>query len=126
MRALVLGCPIDILTMSETIELARRSMDRRARLQHVALNVAKLVNMRLDPVLANDVAGSDIIGIDGMGIVLAARVLGMGAPERVAGIDLFLKLMAICGAHGYRPFLLGGTKMVVEEAARRIAQKYPA
>ena len=49
MRASFLGCPIDILTMAETVDLARDAMRNRQRLQHVALNVAKFVNMRLDP-----------------------------------------------------------------------------
>jgi hypothetical protein len=50
-------------------------MRSQQRLQHVALNVAKFVSMRFDPVLAADVAGSDVIRIDGMGIVWGARAL---------------------------------------------------
>ena len=86
MRESLLRCPIDILTMAETVELAREAMRSRKRLQHVALNVAKLVNMRRDPVLAADIISSDLVGIDGMGIVWAARCLGLPAKERVAGI----------------------------------------
>ena len=41
MRASFLGCPIDLLTMAETVELARGAMRSHRRLQHVALNVAK-------------------------------------------------------------------------------------
>ena len=44
MRTNLLGCPIDVLTMAETIGRARAAMRDRTRLQHVALNVAKLVN----------------------------------------------------------------------------------
>ncbi len=40
-----LGCPIDILSMAETVELARRAMRDRKRLQYVAFSVAKFVNM---------------------------------------------------------------------------------
>ena len=50
MRESFLGCPIDILTMTETVDLARAAMRDRQRLQHVALNVAKFVHMRRDPV----------------------------------------------------------------------------
>ena len=75
MRASIFDCPIDILTMSETIDLARSAMRRRKTTLHVAMNVAKLVNMRTDPVLANDVKSGDIIGIDGMGILLAAKAV---------------------------------------------------
>jgi N-acetylglucosaminyldiphosphoundecaprenol N-acetyl-beta-D-mannosaminyltransferase len=42
--------------------------------------------MRRDPVLAADIISSDLVGIDGMGIVWAARCLGLPAKERVAGI----------------------------------------
>ena len=69
MRAQIFGCPIDILTMRETIDLARSAMAQQKTMVHVALNVAKLVNMRTDPILAEDVKKSDLIGIDGMGIL---------------------------------------------------------
>jgi UDP-N-acetylglucosamine 2-epimerase (non-hydrolysing) len=51
MRVNFLECPIDILTMAETVDLARQAMRTRQRLQHVAINVAKFVNMRRDGVL---------------------------------------------------------------------------
>ncbi len=126
MRTELIGCPVDILTMAETVELARTAMRKRQRVQHVALNVAKLVNSRFDPLLSNDVAGSDVIGIDGMGIVFGARMLGIRVPERVAGIDLFLNLMAVCEQEGFRPFLLGGTDRVVRKAAAELVKKHPA
>ena len=82
MRASFLGCLVDVLTMADTVELARRAMGSQQRLQHVALNVAKFVNMRFDPVLAADVAGSDVISIDGMGNVWGARALGLPVKSR--------------------------------------------
>jgi N-acetylglucosaminyldiphosphoundecaprenol N-acetyl-beta-D-mannosaminyltransferase len=87
MRASFLGCPIDILTMADTVDLARWAMQSQQRLQHVALYVAKFVSMRLDPVLAADVANSDVISIDGMGIVWGARALGLPVRSRVTGIE---------------------------------------
>src|SRR5512135_334083 len=116
MRASFLGCPIDILTMNETVELARQAMRNRRRLQHVALNVAKLVNMRFDPVLAADVAHSDVIGIDGMGIVWGARALGLQVRTRVAGVDLLNELLATCAKEGLRPYFLGATPAVLQQA----------
>ena len=89
MRTNLLGCPIDVLTMAETVGRAKAAMRDRTRLQHVALNVAKLVNMRSDPILRADVMASDLVGIDGMGIVVAARWFGIPVKERVAGCDLF-------------------------------------
>jgi N-acetylglucosaminyldiphosphoundecaprenol N-acetyl-beta-D-mannosaminyltransferase len=125
MRTNLLGCPVDVLTMAETVERARAAMRDRAGLQHVALNVAKFVNMRSDPILCSDVMGSDIIGIDGMGIVLALRCLGVPVKERVAGIDLFREILTVCANDGFRPFLLGATPDVLNRAADVIIANFP-
>jgi N-acetylglucosaminyldiphosphoundecaprenol N-acetyl-beta-D-mannosaminyltransferase len=125
MRASFLGCPIDILSMGETVELARNSMRGRHRLQHVALNVAKLVNMRFDPVLATDVTSSDIVSIDGMGIVWGARALGLPVKSRVAGVDLLSELLAVCAQEGFKPYFLGATPAVLQRAVEQVRERYP-
>jgi N-acetylglucosaminyldiphosphoundecaprenol N-acetyl-beta-D-mannosaminyltransferase len=126
MRQYFLGCPIDILTMTETVNLAREAMLCRQRLQHVALNVAKLVNMRRNDVLAADVAGSDLISLDGMGIVWGARLLGLQAQERVTGIDLFAELLTVCAHEGFKPYLLGATASTLELASARMLDMHPS
>jgi N-acetylglucosaminyldiphosphoundecaprenol N-acetyl-beta-D-mannosaminyltransferase len=126
MRESFLGCPIDILTMTETVDLARAAMRNRQRLQHVALNVAKFVNMRRDPVLAADVANSDVVSIDGMGIVWGARCVGLAAKVRVTGIDLLTELLAVCADEGFKPYFLGATLEISERAAKRVREKYPS
>jgi N-acetylglucosaminyldiphosphoundecaprenol N-acetyl-beta-D-mannosaminyltransferase len=126
MRASFLGCPIDILSMAETVELACGAMRSRQRLQHIALNVAKLVNMRLDPLLAADVASSDVVSIDGMGVVWGARALGLPVKSRVAGVDLLAEILAVCAQDGFRPYFLGATPAVLQRAAERVRERYPA
>lgn len=126
MRTDVLGCPVDVLTMAETVERVTAAMRHRKCLQHVALNVAKLVNMRSDPVLCSDVMGSDLIGIDGVGIVLALRCFGVSVKERVAGIDLFQEVLAVCARDGFRPFLLGATSDVLCRARDQIVARFPS
>ncbi|UTD27955.1 WecB/TagA/CpsF family glycosyltransferase [Bradyrhizobium sp. WD16] len=126
MRASFLECPVDILSMAETVDLARRAMRSRQRLQHVALNVAKLVNMRLDPVLAADVANSDVVSIDGMGIVWGARALGLPVKSRVAGVDLLAELLAVCASEGFKPYFLGATPPVLQRAVERVRGRHPS
>jgi N-acetylglucosaminyldiphosphoundecaprenol N-acetyl-beta-D-mannosaminyltransferase len=126
MRVDLLGCSVDILTMAETVERARLAMRNRERVQHVALNVAKFVNMRTDGVLRADVMGSDVIGIDGMGILLALRLLGASVRERVTGIDLCWEVLKVCAEEGFRPFLLGAKPDVLNRAADVIRTKLPS
>jgi exopolysaccharide biosynthesis WecB/TagA/CpsF family protein len=125
MRASFLGCPIDVLTMADTVELARKAMHTHQRLQHVALNVNKFVSMRSDPVLAADVASSDVISIDGMGIVWGARALGLPVKSRVTGIDLLTELLALCAREGFKPYFLGAAPGVLQQAAQRVVDKHP-
>jgi N-acetylglucosaminyldiphosphoundecaprenol N-acetyl-beta-D-mannosaminyltransferase len=112
--------------MAETVEQARRAMRSRQRLQHVALNVAKFVNMRSDPVLAADVANSDLVGIDGMGILWGARALGLPATSRVAGVDLLAELLAVCAQDGFKPYFLGATPAVLHLAMETVRKRYPS
>lgn len=84
-RITLMGVPLDLLSMAETVARAEAAMISGERLQQVVINVAKLVHMRTDPELRQDVRESDIINIDGMGILWAVRMLGDAAPERVRG-----------------------------------------
>jgi N-acetylglucosaminyldiphosphoundecaprenol N-acetyl-beta-D-mannosaminyltransferase len=126
MRVDLMGCSVDILTMAETVERVRLSIRERKRVQHVALNVAKFVNMRTDGILRSDVMGSDVIGIDGMGILLALRLFGIPVTERVTGIDLCWEVLKVCAEEDYRPFLLGATPGVLNKAANVIAATFPS
>jgi N-acetylglucosaminyldiphosphoundecaprenol N-acetyl-beta-D-mannosaminyltransferase len=125
MRAEFLGAPIDLLTFNETIDRAVEAMKKRVLVQHVAINVAKLVNMRHEPELRRDVSESHIAGVDGMGVVWGARLLGVPVPERVAGIDLMQQLLDVCAAQGFRPYFLGARKEVLERAIAEARRRWP-
>ncbi|WP_088342904.1 MULTISPECIES: WecB/TagA/CpsF family glycosyltransferase [Rhodomicrobium] len=125
MRRELLGLPIDCLTFQETRDRAIEAMRERRLTQHVAINAAKLVKARHDPELRRDIAGSDIVGIDGMGIVWAARLLGIRVPERVAGVDLMLALLRECADKGYRPYFLGARQPVLDRAVAESKRRWP-
>jgi N-acetylglucosaminyldiphosphoundecaprenol N-acetyl-beta-D-mannosaminyltransferase len=91
-------------------------MHSRQRMQHVALNVAKLVRSSHDPLLKHDLETADFVGIDGMGIVIGLGLAGMKGAERVAGIDLMMALLARCAKEGLRPYFLGATPEVLARA----------
>jgi N-acetylglucosaminyldiphosphoundecaprenol N-acetyl-beta-D-mannosaminyltransferase len=125
MRANFLDVPIDMLTFDETVARAVNAMRSGRLTQHVAINVAKLVKLKHDAELRRDVIESDIIGVDGMGIVWGARMLGLAVPERVAGVDLMERLLAICAAEGFRPYFLGARQKVLERAVQQAWRRWP-
>ena len=120
-----LGSPMDSATMVQVVEHIEGKILAGEFLQHVVVNVAKLVYMQDDPVLAASVEACDVINIDGMGVVLGARFCGHKVPERVAGVDLFHNLLAMSAKQGFPVFLLGAEEVVVVEAATRVAELNP-
>jgi len=124
-RIEVLGCPMDVATMGETVETIRDAVAKGSFTQHVVVNVAKLVNMRDDAQLRASVHACNIINIDGMGVVVGARFLGHDVLERVAGVDLFHELLAMSAREGLSVFLLGAQEEVVSATAHKAEALYP-
>jgi N-acetylglucosaminyldiphosphoundecaprenol N-acetyl-beta-D-mannosaminyltransferase len=124
-RINMLGCPMDVATMDETVAVIDEKIAMRVFTQHGVVNAAKLVNMRKDLLLSESVRSCEIINIDGMGVVFGARVLGHHIPGRVTGIDLFYQLLEKSAENGYPVFLLGATDEVVLEARKRMELLYP-
>jgi N-acetylglucosaminyldiphosphoundecaprenol N-acetyl-beta-D-mannosaminyltransferase len=111
------------MTMDQALAGVDDAVRERTRLQIGVVNAAKIVNMRRDPVLREDVLSSDLILADGIAVVWAARLLGRPLPERVAGIDLMLGMLR--NPRGYRVFCLGATPEVLDRACARIAADFP-
>ncbi len=121
----ILGVPIAPVRMDEAVDWVDQAVLRRQRLHVGVVNAAKIVNMRRDPELRNDVLSSDVVFADGMSVVWASRLLGRPLPERVAGIDLMYRILERGQSRGYRIYLLGATREVVEKAAARMRERYP-
>jgi N-acetylglucosaminyldiphosphoundecaprenol N-acetyl-beta-D-mannosaminyltransferase len=120
------GAPLHPWTMEQTVAEIRRRLAAGEFTQHVVVNVAKIVHMQTNAKLAESVRVCDIVNIDGMGVVWGARFLGHTVPERVAGIDLFERLLQMACETGDAVFLLGAEEPVVRHAAKLLGDKYPA
>ncbi|SPB14048.1 UDP-N-acetyl-D-mannosamine transferase [Caballeronia novacaledonica] len=112
-------------TMDETVSLIADRLEAREFTQHVVVNVAKLVHMKRDRALAESVQACDVINIDGMGVVWGARMLGHDVPERVAGIDLFCRLLEAAAHQCWPVYLLGATDAVVSKTVELVTKNYP-
>lgn len=120
-----LGAPMDSLSMSDSVAHIEDKLIKGEFLQHVVVNVAKLVHMQTDSVLAESVKACDMINIDGMGVVLGARFCGHEVAERIAGVDLFHELLAMSAKRDFPVFLLGAEEAIVEKTANTVKKLYP-
>lgn len=119
------GVAVGAVTMQQALARIDETIACRGRLRIGVVNAAKIVNMRRNRVLREDVLSSDLILADGMSVVWAGRLLGLPLPERVPGIDLMLGMLQRGNERRYRVYCLGATDAVLEAATARIAAEYP-
>lgn len=124
-RIELLGSPLDPVTMRDALRLVEDAVIRREPLRHVAMNAAKLVAMRDDPVLRRSIETAHLVTADGQSIVWASRLLGHALPERVTGIDLMENVLALASRHGFRVFTLGAREDVVRDAMQVLRRRHP-
>lgn len=121
----VLGYPMLAATMGDVVDLCEETIAGGRTLQIGVLNAAKVVNAQRDPALREAVRSCDVIVADGQAVVWASRLLGRPLPERIAGIDLFVRLLELADRERLSVYLLGGTPDVVETVAEVVASRYP-
>jgi N-acetylglucosaminyldiphosphoundecaprenol N-acetyl-beta-D-mannosaminyltransferase len=124
-RQTLFGVELDPLTMDETVQRCLEAVRDGRQLEIGVVNAAKLVNMRRDHRLAEAVAGCDLVLADGQAVVWAGRILRAPLPERVAGIDLFLRLLAEAESAGVSVYFLGAKQDVLEQMLLRVADRFP-
>ena len=120
-----LDAPLLPWTEQQVVDEIARRLDAGIPTRVAVINVAKLVRMRDDPALRDAVLAADLAPVDGVGVMWGARLLGRAVPERVAGIDLFHRLIALAARRGEAVFLLGAREPVVREAVERLLRVHP-
>jgi N-acetylglucosaminyldiphosphoundecaprenol N-acetyl-beta-D-mannosaminyltransferase len=124
-RIVILGCPVDMLTMDQTLEQIEGFIAARQPVQHCVVNASKAVLSQTDERLRRVVNGCELVNADGQSIVWAARLLGHPVPERVAGIDLFVNLLDLAERRGYGVYFLGATYDVAAGVVERAQREHP-
>ncbi|MFG2793126.1 WecB/TagA/CpsF family glycosyltransferase [Streptomyces sp. NPDC048419] len=124
-RQQLFGVELDPLTMDQTVERCLEAVRDGRQLEIGVVNAAKLVNMRRDDRLAKAVSGCDLVLADGQAVVWAGRILRAPLPERVAGIDLFLRLLAEAETTGIPVYFLGAKQEVLDQMLLKVADRFP-
>lgn len=119
------GIPVHVVNMTQALDIIDGTIARRERLQIGVINAAKVVNMRRNPALGEDVLSSDLILADGIAVVWASRLLRRPLPERVTGIDLMMGMLKRGNEHRYRVYCLGASEEVSRQVAERIGTDFP-
>lgn len=124
-RASLFGCELDRLDMEQAVARCLEAVAEGRYLQHIAINVAKIVSLQDDPQMRAMVKECGLITADGQGVVWATRILGDPVPGRVAGIDLMDRLLEEAARRGLKVFILGARQEVLSKAVTRLRDRHP-
>jgi len=124
----VLGYRISRRGLVGDVDCAQGLLRERRGVSSVACaNPHSLMVARQDREFAAALGSSTLLLPDGIGIVLAGRMLGRPFPERVAGYEFYSTLtQRLDDAGGARYFFLGSTPEVLARIEARIAEEYCA
>ena len=119
------GLTVDALTMAEAVGRCTNAVEDGGYLSVGVINAAKVVAMRRNPALRQAVGDCDMVLADGQSIVWASRLLGSPLPERVAGIDLFMELLAVAERRSYRVYFLGARPETLGRMLEEVSRRFP-
>jgi N-acetylglucosaminyldiphosphoundecaprenol N-acetyl-beta-D-mannosaminyltransferase len=126
-RVRVGGATVDSVTFAEAIRLIGQRLRSNAPPAYaVTPNAQHVVMLQSDPRLKAIYDEASFVFADGMSLVIAARLMGHGLPERVTGVDLFQALCLESAKLGFRIFLLGGLPGAAEKAAQVLRERNAA
>ena len=120
-RYSVLGCPVDVLDRSACIASFSGLSSADRLVDIVTLNPEQIMAARRSPQVAALFRRADLCTVDGIGLALALRLRGIRNVQRITGVGL----VAALAEQRVPLYLLGGAQGAAEQAARRLATRYP-
>jgi len=122
-RVRVLGHPLDLVDLDEAAELVVGWVNAGSTAAVVTLNPELVVRARDDRALREAIDAATLSVPDGVGIVWAARRVGVTVPGRVPGVELVERILERSGS-GVTAFFLGGRPGIAERAAKRATDRF--
>ncbi len=124
-RIKILNIPVNEINIESALEWIDSAVASPGNKRIVAVNPEKVMEARKDPKLLNFLEESDLLIPDGIGVVMAARLLGLASMERVAGSDLMPAICDQAAKKGYSVFIYGSKPEVNEKSVAILKSRYP-
>jgi len=124
-RVEILGVPVDCVTMAQAVQWVETSLISDQTHSVIAVNPEKVMRACQDPELLKHLQKAGLLIPDGIGVIFAVRLLGLGQIARVPGSELMPKLCDRAAKKGYKVFLFGASQEVIVQVAQVLLQRYP-
>ncbi|NQU43703.1 WecB/TagA/CpsF family glycosyltransferase [bacterium] len=124
-RRNILGVHCDFLGYEDVLETIQSWREKGERHYITVVNPHSVLLCRRDSGMRQAVARAALTLPDGIGVVVAARILGHHQAGRVTGPALMLNLCDWGRRYGFRHYFYGGAKGVADELIQRLSNQFP-
>ena len=125
-RIEVCGVPVDCLTMADALRVTEDWIEKGDHpFTILAVNPEKVIRAQQDSTLLATLRSSGLLIPDGIGVIMAIRLLDLGRAERIPGAELMPKLCERAALKGYTVFLFGASAEVNQQAVAVLRDQYP-
>jgi len=126
-RAALLGVEVEALTMTDLNRIVSEAIEDRTRVVVANHNLHSIYLYHHDSKMRLFYAAASHIHVDGMAVVILARLLGiaMRREHRVTFVDWMGPLANAAANRGWRVFFLGSRPGVGEQGAEALRHRYP-
>ena len=123
----MLGYRVSQSGIQSDVALARQLIASGENGRYMACaNPHSLVVASRDSAFSSSLKNADLLLPDGVGMLVAARILGLPMRERVAGFEFFHGLSASLAEDGApRYFFLGSTEQVLKLITQKLSREFP-
>jgi N-acetylglucosaminyldiphosphoundecaprenol N-acetyl-beta-D-mannosaminyltransferase len=124
-RIRVMGVSFDPVTSTEAVRYLVDAAATGSGAWMITANLDHLRRGRRESLALSLLRDASCVVADGMPVVWASRIAGCPLPERVAGSEMFERVMAEAARAKLRVFLLGGAPGVALAAADLLSARHP-
>jgi UDP-GlcNAc:undecaprenyl-phosphate GlcNAc-1-phosphate transferase len=124
-QAEIAGLKFDFVRAAEVVKVVERWRRNGERDCVTLSNPTSVMACHRDEAMKAATSEAGLTLPDGVGILMAAKMLGYGRCHRVGGPTLMLELCDAGRAHNYRHFFYGGAAGIPEKLEEKLTEKFP-
>ena len=121
----MLGIDVSVVDLPRLLDELETAVRRRSRLAVSFVNPNYVMQAQGDADLRSRMNAFEIMLADGWGVVVAARLLGVRLPTRLANDDIGPAVFALSAERRWRTFLFGSAPGIADQAAATLTREFP-
>jgi len=121
----ILSVRVHRVSIHEVLDMVEAAVDQRRRERIIPVNPEMIMAAQGNIAFRHAINGSSLALADGIGVVIASRLLRTPISTRLTGVDTLEQIAALAESRHFRIFLLGAGEGVADRAAAHLLTRYP-